>query len=204
MSAESKLEVLSCHSLVQRLQLISQFLKDQDGVLQCARCSFLISRSDHLLHRTDEGCSGLFVNAHGWIHDMITTSHIKIEAVSFSGAPTEEFTWFKGYAWQIFNCKRCGSHLGWRYTTKDEGKTPPYFFGLRRQAIRAGFEQAGTEQEDESEEGEDGEEEEEDGEEEEEAWFSTSSGDESEGGRGGGQTVYPEFPYVARFDDPNH
>lgn len=193
MSSEKKLEVLSCHSLCRRLNLISQFLKDQDGVLQCLRCSSVISDSDQLLHRTDEGCSGLFVNSHGWIHDMITTSQVKLESVSFSGVPTEEFTWFKGYAWQIFNCRRCGSHLGWRYSTKDVSKVPSHFFGLRRQAIRVGLEQGGVEQEDKEEE---------EVEEQEESWFSTSSGDEG-GGTGGerrGRTEYPDFPYVARFD----
>lgn len=51
MSSEMKLTVLSCHSLVGRLGLIADFLRDQDGVLGCTRCSSVIARSDDLLHR---------------------------------------------------------------------------------------------------------------------------------------------------------
>ena len=197
MSTETKLEVLSCLALYQRLGKIADFLRQQDGVLGCARCSSVVSHSQDLLHRTDEGCSGLFVNQHGWIHDMITTSSIEIESVSFSGLPTEEFTWFKGYSWQIFGCRKCGLHLGWRYTSRDEKAVPLIFYGLRRQSIRTGFEPPRFVNEDENEE----EEAEEEG---EEAWFSPSSGSEDEEGeREGGQAQaepYLDFPYVARFD----
>lgn len=31
------------------------------------------------------------------------------------GAPTQAFTWFPGYTWQVAVCAKCGLHLGWSY-----------------------------------------------------------------------------------------
>lgn len=39
-------------------------------------------------------------------------------------APTDVFSWFPGYAWQIVVCAKCGLHLGWHYVG------PTRFFGL--------------------------------------------------------------------------
>lgn len=118
---------------------------------------------------------------------MITTSAIKTESVSFSGVPTEKFTWFKGYAWQIFNCKRCGLHLGWRYTSRDDelDSGPLFFYGIRRLAIRTGFDQGHLQDEEGEGDGSD---------DHEESWVSASSGDEEEESEGEivrveGQTV---------------
>jgi uncharacterized CHY-type Zn-finger protein len=41
------------------------------------------------------------------------------------GVPTEEFTWFKGYRWDVALCSVCMNHLGWRYQGKER-----QFFGL--------------------------------------------------------------------------
>jgi hypothetical protein len=30
-------------------------------------------------------------------------------------------SWFPGYAWDIACCRRCGSHLGWRFTRAGAG-----------------------------------------------------------------------------------
>jgi hypothetical protein len=42
------------------------------------------------------------------------------------GAPTEEFTWFPGYAWCIALCLQCTAHLGWHYRSAQAGE----FYGL--------------------------------------------------------------------------
>jgi len=43
---------------------------------------------------------------------------------SISGMPTDEYTWFAGYQWQIASCRQCREHLGWVFTGTDR------FFGL--------------------------------------------------------------------------
>ena len=40
------------------------------------------------------------------------------------GDPTDQFTWFPGYSWQVAVCGRCGLHLGWQYLGEKR------FFGL--------------------------------------------------------------------------
>ena len=36
------------------------------------------------------------------------------------GAATDAFTWFAGYHWRLALCKRCLTHLGWRFETRDD------------------------------------------------------------------------------------
>ncbi len=31
------------------------------------------------------------------------------------GAATLEWSWFKGFAWRVALCSRCGTHMGWGY-----------------------------------------------------------------------------------------
>ncbi len=33
------------------------------------------------------------------------------------GPPSDEFTWFPGFSWQIAVCSGCENHLGWRFTS---------------------------------------------------------------------------------------
>lgn len=42
------------------------------------------------------------------------------------GPATEEYSWFKGYVWQIARCSDCGEHLGWFYQNGEANQ----FFGL--------------------------------------------------------------------------
>lgn len=41
------------------------------------------------------------------------------------GEPTEQFTWFPGYAWCYSNCLNCFMHLGWFYQSGED-----HFYGL--------------------------------------------------------------------------
>lgn len=34
------------------------------------------------------------------------------------GMPTDDFTWFAGYQWQVVLCLSCMNHLGWRYVSE--------------------------------------------------------------------------------------
>ena len=42
------------------------------------------------------------------------------------GPATDEYSWFKGYLWQIARCSDCGEHLGWLYQNGEADQ----FFGL--------------------------------------------------------------------------
>jgi hypothetical protein len=47
------------------------------------------------------------------------------------GPATTEYTWFKGFAWQLALCRNCRAHLGWHYTRA--GQTG--FYGLIRSRL---------------------------------------------------------------------
>jgi hypothetical protein len=49
------------------------------------------------------------------------------------GAPTNEYTWFAGYAWRYVVCAGCLSHLGWHYRAGEAG-----FFGLTLDQLAPG------------------------------------------------------------------
>lgn len=42
------------------------------------------------------------------------------------GPSMTEYTWFKGYAWQLAACSDCGEHLGWFYQSGEANQ----FYGL--------------------------------------------------------------------------
>ena len=39
--------------------------------------------------------------------------------------PEAEWSWFRGYVWQVVLCSACATHMGWRYTGPHDG-----FYGL--------------------------------------------------------------------------
>ena len=39
------------------------------------------------------------------------------EGCGAAGSPSEEFTWFKGYAWRVAVCTGCLAHLGWLFSS---------------------------------------------------------------------------------------
>ena len=41
------------------------------------------------------------------------------------GAASSEFTWFAGHVWRVALCRRCQAHLGWFFTSGENG-----FYGL--------------------------------------------------------------------------
>ena len=43
-----------------------------------------------------------------------------------SGPSTDEYSWFRGYVWQMARCSDCGEHLGWLYQSGEANQ----FFGL--------------------------------------------------------------------------
>jgi len=49
----------------------------------------------------------------------------RVQGCVFAGAPTAEWSWFKGYLWSVAYCAGCGAHVGWRYSSGDD-----VFFGL--------------------------------------------------------------------------
>jgi cereblon len=80
------------------------------------------------------GLVGTYVNPAGFVHETITIR--KAQGLLAFGKPTEKETWFPGYGWSIAYCKKCSSHIGWRFDArKGLNLEPPSFWGIRRATI---------------------------------------------------------------------
>ncbi|MBI2239790.1 MAG: hypothetical protein HYU59_03180 [Magnetospirillum gryphiswaldense] len=98
-------------------------------VYRCRQCGQHIARHDALLPMGGDHEHVVF-NPAGMIFRVWCFADA--QGLRLVGAPSAEFTWFKGYAWQIALCAQCGTHLGWRF---DGDTLPPRFYGLVRDRL---------------------------------------------------------------------
>lgn len=101
--------------------LLSPVDKKSQGRVVCSVCMAFICRTSDIME----------VNG-SEVHSCVNPAGIRFTLICFSdsecsvrGKPTEEFTWFPGFAWSYALCPECGSHLGWNYTGRES-----CFFGL--------------------------------------------------------------------------
>nr|CRH05255.1 Conserved protein of unknown function. Similar to cereblon isoform 4 (modular protein) in MSR-1 [Candidatus Magnetococcus massalia] len=87
-----------------------------DNPLRCAQCGFSITHTDWRLSIGGKQAHTLF-NPQGSVFNLHTYSHAP--GVIHLGEPSPEFTWFAGTRWQIVICKKCQSHIGWKFSGKD-------------------------------------------------------------------------------------
>ena len=74
-----------------------------------------------------------FMNPSGLIFQIACFSHAS--GCHIFGNYTGEFTWFSGYDWSVVLCRVCGKHLGWHYSSGENG-----FFGLIMENLAEGEE----------------------------------------------------------------
>ena len=60
-----------------------------------------------------------FANPHGLVFQIGCFGAAK--GCVFDGFFSDEFTWFKGYSWKVAVCKKCGSHMGWKFNSPASG-----------------------------------------------------------------------------------
>ena len=114
--------------------VIRDHLPKKRAHIVCAQCGRHISTSDQRFAYDGERMYGVFINPFGVVFELCTlTSATNLIAL---GAPTEEGTWFNGYAWQVCLCDRCHVHLGWRYESHGSAREPSLFYGLIRSKLR--------------------------------------------------------------------
>ncbi|KAL6759698.1 PUA-like domain-containing protein [Haematococcus lacustris] len=135
-------QLLEARDVGDRLRQLIQLMQGL-GQLACASCGAEVAHASDSLAMTQEGVAAAFVNAHGYVHDMVTLSSLAHEdAVAHLGAPTAEHCWFPGYAWTICLCNECGAHLGWRYTrvlkAETRGQCPLGAVDLAEEAGKGG------------------------------------------------------------------
>ena len=79
----------------------AQFGRDELGerVIRCRTCDRLIAREDDVFGMAPAGPVALHVNPHGFLHEVLTVR--EATGLALVGDPTDEDTWFPGYAWTI-------------------------------------------------------------------------------------------------------
>lgn len=123
--------LLECTSAAERLYDIVHIMAALQ--LRCCECDVELAHAKDVINMSEEGIAALFVNPHGYVHDMVTLR--KVSAVTDEGAPTAEHSWFHGYAWQLSYCERCLQHVGWCFSAVQDDLRPYQFWGIRRLAF---------------------------------------------------------------------
>ena len=102
--------------------------------LLCRQCLSVITRQSEQVE-VGGFFRHTFANPHGIVFEI--GCFRSAVGCGYTGLPTNEFTWFGGYYWQVAVCAACLTHMGWRFTATDKFS----FFGLildRLLASRAG------------------------------------------------------------------
>jgi hypothetical protein len=85
---------------------------DGDRRVHCRACSSIVADA-----RAKTEVNGVhvhtFINPAGIIFKV--ACYAAAPGTSPHGAPSTEWTWFPGHAWQAALCARCADHLGWSY-----------------------------------------------------------------------------------------
>ena len=117
-----RVRLLRANDAVERLRLELKLVSSRrsrmhrDARVRCVACDTVLTSLGELVAMSQEGASGMYVNPHGIVHDMITVEGVNGGRVRLEGEPETAHSWFPGYAWTVCRCARCDSHLGWRFT----------------------------------------------------------------------------------------
>jgi cereblon len=134
---QSLLEERSTALRLYRIVLFMRGSSLDSSWLCCARC---LGRNRLALARerfdmTTEGATSAFVNPMGVVFQVTTVRHVRGISLDHY-TPSEESSWFPGYAWTIAYCGVCHVHLGWRFDCIRQDLQPVQFWGLATSAIR--------------------------------------------------------------------
>lgn len=102
---------------------------DREKFLLCRECLHAIShRSQQII--INGAHEHTFANPHGIVFEIGCFKSAL--GCGYVGMPTEEFSWFKGFIWQIAVCGSCLTHVGWLFTSSSSES----FIGLILDRIR--------------------------------------------------------------------
>ena len=116
----------------QRLTQLWKEKKKKKEFILCRSCSHIITSFDRKIE-IDGQHAHTFTNPAGIVYRIGCFSEAS-GCFNF-GEPTEEFTWFPGFAWSYANCLKCFMHLGWFFQSGDR-----HFYGLILNHLIAGQE----------------------------------------------------------------
>ncbi|KAG7305086.1 hypothetical protein JYU34_010546 [Plutella xylostella] len=134
LGARARLALLATDDARARLHLQLAFINTNTG-MSCSSCGGGVAQRHDLVAMSSTGPRALYSNLGGFMHDIVTVS--RAQGLRLQGRPTEECSWFPGYAWSIALCRQCSQHLGWKFTATKKTLRPQKFYALRRDNVNA-------------------------------------------------------------------
>ena len=86
-----------------------------EKALLCRQCLLTITNRSELIE-VEGAYEHTFANPQGVVFQIGCFGSVK--GCGHVGPATDEWSWFKGFRWQIALCGMCLTHLGWYYTSK--------------------------------------------------------------------------------------
>ncbi|XP_032997077.1 protein cereblon isoform X1 [Lacerta agilis] len=128
-----RIQLLKIGSAVQRLRCELDIMNKCTS-LCCKHCQDTeITTKNEIFSLSLGGPMAAYVNPHGFVHETLTV--YKACNLNLTGRSSTEHSWFPGYAWTIAECRICGSHIGWKFTSTKKDMSPQKFWGLTRSAL---------------------------------------------------------------------
>ena len=94
----------------------------EERTLNCKHCGYRITNVNARIS-ISERHAHTFTNPHGFIYRI--GCFCEAPGVVPDGPPSNYWSWFPGYQWQIELCKHCMIHMGWHFKSDDD-----HFYGL--------------------------------------------------------------------------
>jgi hypothetical protein len=102
---------------------------DDDDALVCVACEHRITSRD-LREERAGAHEHTFVNPGGYVHHI--GCFAAAPGCAYVGGPETAFSWFRGWTWQIAECGRCRTLIGWLFRSGGE-----QFHGLLVEKLRS-------------------------------------------------------------------
>lgn len=131
-SESTRQELLEIDGISYRLRREIELLENFDQI-KCRSCQTLIANRSDMLVMSSEGPLGAYVNPSGYVHEIMTL--LKASGLALIGVPTEEYSWFPGYAWTVAYCATCEYQMGWLFTATNKKLKPRSFWGIRSSQV---------------------------------------------------------------------
>ncbi|XP_024020743.1 uncharacterized protein LOC21389341 isoform X2 [Morus notabilis] len=131
-SESTRQELLEIDGISYRLRREIELLESVDRI-RCRNCQTVLARRSDMLVMSSDGPLGAYVNAHGFVHEVMTL--YRATGLALTGPAVKEYSWFPGYAWTITNCATCETGMGWLFTATNKKLKPRLFWGIRTSQV---------------------------------------------------------------------
>ncbi|KAL8109966.1 uncharacterized protein LOC141672116 [Apium graveolens] len=134
-SVSTRQELLDIDGVSNRLRREIELL-ESFNCIRCKNCQEIVAKRSDMLEMSSDGPLGAYLNTRGYVHEIVTL--LKVNGLSLVGHPSEEYSWFSGYAWTIACCTNCECQMGWCFTGTKKNLNLKSFWGIRSSQISGG------------------------------------------------------------------